>query len=113
MQYFDKRWFSWDDFDKILNPVALKSTQNGNCLYNLISTMKCVSEALLELLCLLTSIEKAASYVDHEALINASPGVKKKIGTTISRYCSNWKRAEILVWDLWLDVSYSSKSHCN
>lgn len=40
--------------------------------------MKCVSEALLELLCLLTSIEKAASYVGHEALINASQVLRRK-----------------------------------
>ena len=32
-----------DDFDQIQNPVALKSTGNGNCLYNSISILKCAN----------------------------------------------------------------------
>ena len=71
-----------DDFDEIQNPVALKRTGNGNCLYNSISILKCDSEDFSELLCLSTSIElyeNAASYVVHEALISASRMLRRKL----------------------------------
>lgn len=65
----------------LINPIALESEGNGNCLYNSISILKCGNQDASELLRMLTSIElyfNAAKYIDHNSLISASVKLRRK-----------------------------------
>ena len=61
--------------------VALKSTGNGNCLFNSISLLKIGNESAAPVLRVLTSVElymNAASYVNHDVLVNAAKRIRRK-----------------------------------